>query len=138
MVPAAVVVLDALPLTASGKVDRAALPAPELRPPPLPRRGPATVREEILCQVFAEVLGLDRVGPDDNFFALGGHSLLAVSLVERLREQGVRCRCGRCSRRRPRPGWPRRAARAQVTVPPNLIPAGATVDHPGHGAAGPA
>nr|WP_281256189.1 non-ribosomal peptide synthase/polyketide synthase [Nocardia amikacinitolerans] len=82
MVPALVVVLDEFPLNASGKLDRKALPAPVFEAAVF--RAPTTPVEEIVARTFADVLGLDRVGLDDDFFALGGNSLSATQVAARL------------------------------------------------------
>ncbi|HSF38933.1 MAG TPA: condensation domain-containing protein, partial [Thermoanaerobaculia bacterium] len=86
MVPAAFVTLEALPLNPNGKVDRKALPAPEAQSAPETYRAPRTPVEEVVAGIWAELLGVERVGADADFFELGGHSLLATRVASRLRE----------------------------------------------------
>ncbi|BAX91049.1 putative non-ribosomal peptide synthetase PstA [Mycobacterium shigaense] len=91
MVPAAVVVVAGLPLTVNGKLDVRALPAPEYGDAQR-YRAPQTAVEEILAGIFAQVLGVDRVGIDDSFFDLGGDSILSMQVVGRARAAGLTCR----------------------------------------------
>src|SRR5438094_12380 len=82
------VVVAALPLTVNGKLDHRALPAPEHHDTAGGRyRAPTDATEEALAGIYAQILGLDRVGADDSFFDLGGHSLLAMRLVARIRAE---------------------------------------------------
>ena len=87
MIPALFVALEAMPLTRNGKLDRAALPAPDasvlVR---CPYQAPQSPIEHTLCSIWQELLHLERIGRDDNFFALGGHSLLALQVTARIRE----------------------------------------------------
>ncbi|WP_122314588.1 non-ribosomal peptide synthetase [Pseudomonas cichorii] len=90
MVPALYVHLDAFPLTPNGKVDQKALPAPGADAVVTrPYEAPEGETENLLADLWAELLGVERVGRHDNFFELGGHSLLAVSLTARLRQEGI-------------------------------------------------
>ncbi len=85
MVPSAFVLLDTLPLTPNGKVDRRALPAPEASTSQAGHVGPRTETERVVAEIWAEVLGMERIGVDDNFFDLGGDSILSIQVISRLR-----------------------------------------------------
>jgi glycopeptidolipid biosynthesis protein len=91
MVPAAVVAIEHLPLTVNGKLDKRALPAPEYHDADR-YRAPMSQVEEILAGIYAQVLGMERVGVDDSFFDLGGDSILSMQVVARARAAGVVCR----------------------------------------------
>jgi acyl carrier protein len=86
MVPSAFVTLDSLPLTPNGKVDRKALPEPVVEVSSI-YRAPQTARQEVLCSLFAEVLGVPRVGLDDSFFELHGESLMAMRLISSIQDR---------------------------------------------------
>ena len=125
-IPVAFVRLGALPLTQNGKIDRKALPPPGVDAHT--RRqyiAPRNLAEMTLCQIWAETLGLDRVGIEDNFFELGGHSLSAVTLIARLRHAGLQTDV-RALFSNPTPAALAGAIGtcSGVAVPPNLIPPG--------------
>jgi acyl carrier protein len=84
MLPATIAMLDEFRVTANGKIDRGALPDPQIR---TSADAPATDRERALCTLFAEALGLPAMGVQDNFFTCGGHSIAAVRLVSRIRAE---------------------------------------------------
>jgi amino acid adenylation domain-containing protein/non-ribosomal peptide synthase protein (TIGR01720 family) len=90
MVPTSFAFLEALPLTVSGKVDRAALPAPEVPTATAEFEAPTGTVQETLARIWAEVLGRDRVGAHDNFFELGGDSILAIGVIVRAAREGIR------------------------------------------------
>ncbi|MGA5036763.1 non-ribosomal peptide synthase/polyketide synthase [Streptomyces capoamus] len=90
MVPSVFVPLQELPLTPNGKTDRRALPAPgPVRPADGPRTAPRTDTERRIARIWSDVLGIEEVGADDNFFALGGDSILTMQVVSRLRRDGL-------------------------------------------------
>ncbi|WP_425493561.1 AMP-binding enzyme [Marilutibacter chinensis] len=89
MLPAAIVVVEAWPLTANGKVDRKALPAPDAGQGSADvYEAPAGETEILLAELWKDLLNAERIGRNDHFFSLGGHSLLAIGLIERLRQRG--------------------------------------------------
>jgi len=92
MVPSAFVMLDALPLSPNGKLDRSALPAPSGQRPATdkPYVAPTTPTEKLLANIWAEVLGVDKVGRDDNFFELGGASIKSLRIVAKAEEAGLK------------------------------------------------
>ncbi|RSZ60395.1 amino acid adenylation domain-containing protein [Massilia atriviolacea] len=126
MVPGMIVVLDTLPLNANGKVDRKALPQPAVESART-YVAPQGEREQALARIWAEVLGVERIGRDDNFFELGGHSLLALTLLERMRAEGMGAQVRTLFQRPVLAAFAlamdEHPARADVVVPPNLIPA---------------
>ena len=133
MVPAAIVVLDRLPLNANGKVDRQALPVPEFEGSQ-DDEPPQGELEQALAGIWAELLGVERVGRDANFFELGGHSLLALKLLERLRRLGWSVPVRTLFQQPKLAAFAQAVAsageRPEVVVPPNGIPEGCEAIRP--------
>ncbi len=128
MIPYALVVLERLPLTAHGKLDRRALPEPAALPAARFEAPQGTV-EETVASIWRDVLGVERVGRQDNFFELGGHSLVALTVLERMRSRGVPVQV-RTLFEHPRLAQfvhaLGRGQRTDVVAPPNLIPPSCT------------
>jgi nonribosomal peptide synthetase DhbF len=87
MIPDLFVIVDELPMTPSGKIDRRALPDPDFNDSSRPYRAPETANEIVLCKLYADLLGIERIGAEDNFFHLGGQSLMAMRLGARISDQ---------------------------------------------------
>ncbi|PAU75284.1 amino acid adenylation domain-containing protein [Halomonas salipaludis] len=125
MVPGVVVALEALPLNANGKVDRKALPDPELASGSqyAPPQGEV---EEALVEIWSEVLGVEQVGRHDNFFELGGHSLLALKVLEKMRHRGLTAEVRTLFQCPELAAFTQALTQApehtEITIPPNLIP----------------
>ena len=125
MVPGAVVTLDALPLNANGKIDRKALPEPDLASSSQyePPRGEV---EEALVEIWSEVLSAERVGRHDNFFELGGHSLLALKVLEKMRHRGLTAQVRTLFQYPELTAFAQAIAqkplRDEIIIPPNQVP----------------
>ncbi|MDR7123168.1 non-ribosomal peptide synthetase, partial [Rheinheimera soli] len=89
MLPSAYVLMNQLPLTVNGKLNRKALPIPDVSSQLQPYVAPRTKTEQIVCKIWQDLLGIERIGIHDNFFELGGHSLLVMQTISRLQEQGI-------------------------------------------------
>ncbi len=123
MRPAAIVLLDELPITPGGKVDRTRLPAPDVRPTCATRVAPRGATEELLASLWCELLALDDVGREDDFFALGGHSLAATVLSARVRKHlGVQLPLATLFRERTLSNLARALEAARRAAPPPAEP----------------
>jgi amino acid adenylation domain-containing protein len=133
MVPAAYVSLDALPLTANGKLDRNALPAPEVHAYSTKAyEEPQGETELLLARIWTDLLNIERAGRQDNFFELGGHSLLAVTLIERMRQEGLQADVRKLFTSTTLASFAAAVTNTSLPlqVPPNRIPAGSSVITP--------
>ncbi|WP_433671224.1 amino acid adenylation domain-containing protein [Nocardia sp. CA-136227] len=120
LVPATVMVLDALPTTETGKIDRRALPEPDFSTGRVEFRAPVTKTEKTLAGLFAEVLGIDTIGLDDSFFALGGDSIMSIQLVTRAKAAGLTLSVREVFERKTVAGLARIAVRDSVALPKEL------------------